>query len=89
MLKNISFDSFTPENLTYGLLCGMIDELYGMYKKMDTKCVGAVGSGNGLRLNPTLQRIAEEKFGSALKLPPYTEEAACGAALSVIHALNI
>lgn len=88
-VKNISFDSFTPENLTYGLLCGMIDELYGMYEKMDTKCVGAVGSGNGLRLNPTLQRIAEEKFGSALKLPPYTEEAACGAALSVMSALNI
>ncbi len=88
-IANISFDNFTPQNLTYGFLCGMIDELYDMYKKMETPCFGAVGSGNGLRLNPTLQRIAEKRFGSRLKLPPYTEEAACGAALSVISALNI
>jgi sedoheptulokinase len=39
-----------------------------------------VGAGNGLRKNPALRRALEGLFGMPLVVPPYGEEAACGAA---------
>jgi len=80
-VTEISDLNFTPENLTKGLLVGMIDELYGMYSQMNTAKSGLVGSGNGIRKNRHLVKIAEEKFGAKMKIPAHTEEAAFGAAL--------
>lgn len=42
---------------------------------------GCLGSGNGLRRNPALQRAVERSFGLPLTLAAVPEEAACGAAL--------
>lgn len=80
-VSNISVDNLTPADLTVGVLRGMVEELYNMYLKMGARKVGIVGSGNGIRKNQTLIRIAEEVFGGKLRIPLHTEEAACGAAL--------
>lgn len=80
-ISNISVDNLTPADLTLGLLSGMVKELHDLYLNMGVKRVGIIGSGNGIRKNQTLIRIAEEAFGAKLKIPLHTEEAACGAAL--------
>lgn len=80
-ITGISADNLTPENLTYGVLEGMVNELYGMYIDMKVKRSGIVGSGNGIRKNKALIKTAKEKFGAELKIPRHTEEAAFGAAM--------
>ncbi len=80
-ITNISVDNLTPSDLTLGVLRGMIEELYGLYCSIGENRNGIVGSGNGVRKNKALVRIAEQMFGSKLRVPLYTEEAACGAAL--------
>ena len=85
-ITNLSENNFTPEGLTYGVLHGMVKELYDMYqiiyKATDIKVSHLVASGNGLRKNKVLQEISSEMFGAELSLAIYQEEAACGAAVS-------
>ncbi len=73
--------TFTPEDLTRGVLSGMVEELYSMYREMDREKTSAVASGNGIRKNPHLLSIAKERFGMDIKIPAHLEEAAYGAAL--------
>ena len=80
-IRNISTGNFTPEELTYGFLDGMIRELYDLYQVMGVRRSGLIASGNGIRKNTALQRIAEGYFDAKLKIPAHKEEAACGAAL--------
>ena len=80
-IRGISTQNFTPEELTCGVLEGMIEELHTMYRRMGVDRHGLIGSGNGLRKNPALQRVAERAFGAPLRIPAHTEEAAYGAAL--------
>ena len=80
-ITGISTENFTPTALTRGLLYGMIEELYGMYRDMDCKRSGLVGSGNGIRKNSHLINVAENRFSASIKIPAHTEEAAYGAAL--------
>ncbi len=86
-ISGITAENFTPSALTYGVLDGMIKELYNMYNKMNkmnkmnVKRSGIVASGNGIRKNPHLCKIAENIFGFKLKIPAHLEEAAFGAAL--------
>lgn len=80
-ISNITTENFTPSQLTVGVLEGMADELFDMYKQMNTKKSGIVGSGNGIRKNAALVKIFEEKFGAKLKIPAHMEEASFGAAL--------
>lgn len=80
-ISGITTENFRPKYLTQGILEGMISELYEMYKETNTEKNGIVGSGNGIRKNINLIKIAEEKFGSTLKIPAHTEEAAFGAVL--------
>lgn len=80
-ISGISTENFTPYALTSGVLEGMITELYEMYLEMGVERKGIVGSGNGIRKNKKLAKIAENKFLSELKIPAHTEEAAYGAAL--------
>ena len=85
-VTGITEDNFTPASLTYGILKGMAEELFGMYRTIregtGVRAGRLIASGNGLRLNPVLRRIFSEMFGAELELAPYEEEAACGAALS-------
>jgi len=80
-ITGITEESFTPANLTCGVLTGMMTELFTMYTQMQACHKNLVGSGNGIRLNPALARIAETVFGGRLQIPAHTEEAAYGAAL--------
>ena len=61
---------------------GTMREGLGIQRKM------IVASGNGMRKNEDLQRIASEKFQMTLRLADRTEEAACGAALAGLHAIG-
>ena len=93
-VTGISENNFTPGALILGTLRGMTDELYGYYLKMTSsqpdriKPDRVVGSGNGLRKNPVLQKLVAELFGAPLELSPFEEEAACGAAISAAMALT-
>ena len=80
-ITGITTENLTPGDLTYGVLQGMIDELWQLYRKMDVKRHNVIGSGNAIRLNPTLIRIIEQQFGGTLRIPQHMEEAAFGAAL--------
>lgn len=85
-ITNISENNFTPEGITYGVLHGMIKELYDMYQQIHQgtgiQVSHLVASGNGMRKNKVLQEISSEMFGADLSLAVYQEEAACGAAVS-------
>ncbi len=84
-------DNFTPENLIYGLLCGIAEELFQMYARICREtgiCARMLAaSGNGIRRNPVLQRIFEDRFGVPLRMPDCVEEAACGAAANAAEAV--
>lgn len=78
-------NNFTPLHLMYSVMHGMARELYQMYagylEKGGTAPQSILGSGNGLRRNPQLQKIIESTFSGHLELSQSTEEAACGAAI--------
>lgn len=84
-ITHLGTDNFTPLHLIHGVMHGMADELYGMYKgylDLNGKApVAMIGSGNGLRRNPHLCRVFEDTFGCPLILSENDEEAACGAAI--------
>ncbi len=88
-ITGIGGDNFTPAELTYSVLEGMILELHELYTRMGVTRRGIVGSGNGIRRNETLIRLAEEHFRGRLYLPVHLEEAAFGAALYGLLASGI
>ena len=84
-IRGISEDNFCAGALTVGVIRGILGELHGMYDEM-RRLTGRnasilVGSGNGMRKNRLMQRLAGEMFGMRVDIPDFTEEAACGAAL--------
>ena len=80
-INGIDIFNFTPETLTRGFLKGIIKELYNLSEKTHLEFKGLVGSGNGIRKNVHLKNEAEKMYNKNMKIPVYTEEAACGAAL--------
>ena len=82
--------NFTPGAMTAGIILGILDELNGYYKKMQElsgkRASILVGSGNGIRRNPLMRRMAEELFGMSMRIPASQEEAGFGAALTALHA---
>lgn len=80
-ISGISTENFTPSDLTLGVLKGMVKELYDMYSAMGVTRSALSGSGNGVRKNENLVKIAEAMFGVGMKIPAHKEEAAFGAAL--------
>lgn len=90
-ISGISEETFTPEQLTRGLLWGMAGELRGLYSQMPlpAPAAGLVGAGNAIRQNPVLRRYLSEQFGLPLKCPIHREEAAFGAAVFAAAAAGI
>ena len=84
-VTGLGTENFTPLDFTYGVMHGMADELFGMFKGYldmgGATPAAMIGSGNGLRKNPHLCRIMEKTFGCPLILSENNEEAACGAAI--------
>lgn len=83
-IKGITADNFTVGAFTVGVIRGILEELKGMYeamKKLTGRSAGMiVGSGNGLRKNHVMRKIAGELFGLEVNIPQYQEEAARGCA---------
>ncbi len=80
-LTNITTENFTPGEIRYAFLNGIIAELHNMYTEMQVKRVSLIGSGNGIRKNKALIEAAEAAFDASMKIPAHMEEAAFGAAL--------
>lgn len=89
-ITGIRTDNFHPAALIRGVLEGMADELYGLYRVIERESgfsgTRLVASGNGVRKNTALQAILQERFGMPLEIVPYEEEAAFGAAISSLAA---
>ena len=88
-ITGINDGNFCPGAFTAGVIQGILRELYGMYESMK-EFTGRnanilVGSGNGLRRNELMQRLACDIFGMKLCIPDCTEEAATGAALCAME----
>lgn len=92
-MTGIGVENFHPGAMTLGVIDGILEELYEMYVQMcavtGRKATRLVGSGNGIRKNPLMQQLAEEKFGMKLEIPVYQEEAAYGAALYALVASGL
>ena len=81
-ISNITMSNFTHTGLISGFLHGIVNKVYNYFRKMPdaiqerSRCI--VGTGNGLRKNPLLQRLLTEKFQIPLLLPTVKEAAAGG-----------
>ena len=87
-VENLSTENFTPRHLITGMMEGMARELYDMYAAYlasGGKPSTLYGSGNGLRVNPYLQKCFERLFDAPLMLSSLREEAATGAALFALR----
>lgn len=81
-VSGIDDKNFTPENLILGVLYGMVNELKTYYDRMELGDIThVVAAGNGVKLNPVLQKILEKIFRMRVTLTSYNEEAAIGSAL--------
>jgi len=84
-IERISPDNFTPEALIVAFLEGIAGELHHFYglipEDLKQKLRVMVGAGNGIRRNKALKRVLEYTFGFPLRIAPWQEEAAAGAAL--------
>jgi sedoheptulokinase len=84
-IAGIGPDTFTPERLIVGVREGIAAELVGYYKAVPSsrraRVSSMTGSGNGLRLNPALRAVFEQKLGMRMQVPAHAEETSFGAAL--------
>lgn len=89
-LDRLSYENLLPGQLIYAMQEGIIRILKDM---LDSRLTGQrkylVGSGNGLRRNSLLRRIAAKLFDRELLIPRIAEEAATGAALNGAVAAGI
>lgn len=88
-ITNLSENNFTFSDMTSGVLNGIVEELHNMFNIMSVCKSGLVGSGNGIRKNKHLIRIAERVFNSDMIIPIHTEEAAFGAAMFAAISANV
>ena len=83
-ISGLTAKNFTPAQLALGVIQGICDELYGFFGEIGPENPMAgrnlYGCGNGLRKNPLMQKLLEERFGCMLMIPESREEAALGAA---------
>ncbi len=77
--------TFTPGHFARALLEGVAATFHDLYTTMQavgvTPRTRLLGSGNGIRNNPLLAAILQDRFGMPLVSPTHREEAAHGAAL--------
>lgn len=87
-ISNISTFNLKPENLVIGFMKGICEELYDFYSLIPEDIrknkTTLVGSGNGIKRNPLLCKVFEEKFNYSLQLSQIQEESAFGACICAI-----
>nr|WP_300831023.1 FGGY family carbohydrate kinase [uncultured Acetatifactor sp.] len=85
-VSGLRLDNFRPAALIRGVLNGMAEELYGLYRIVQSETALSparlIASGNGVRKNGALQNILRNRFGMPLTIVAHQEEAAYGAALT-------
>ncbi len=84
-VTGITTDNLTLGDVSRAFLQGIIDELKGMLPT-DVSPSLLIGSGNAMRRNSVLRRLASDAFSARLYLPRHCEEAAFGAALFAMSA---
>ena len=84
-ISNLTPWNFTAGHVTLGLLSGMINELHQLFlalpKSTRENTERLSLTGNALRRNPVLQKLAGLHFDLPTYLPAYSEEAAVGAGI--------
>lgn len=84
-IAGLTPQTLTPQALTAGLLAGVAEELAAFAGQLPSDLRAGVrrrvGAGNGIRRNPALRRLLEERLGAPLELAEEREEAAFGAAV--------
>lgn len=73
--------NFTPSALVIGVLKGMCNELYELYKELSVKKSHIVASGGAVKKNEVLARLIADVFGVPVSARTLTEEASSGVAL--------
>jgi len=84
-----SIMGITPENMRLGVLAratliGLVDELRDLYLAHGGGAAGhthVLATGGGVRKNPLLAELIEERFGLPVRVPCFKETAAVGAAM--------
>ena len=90
-ITGLTTENFTLRHLAWSMLEGMAAELHDLYLRYEAqggKPLPLIGSGNGLRKNPYLQRCCEDLFGKPLTMSHCREEAATGAALYAVNGIQ-
>ena len=80
-IKMIDRQSFTPSALVLGVLKGMCNELYELYKEFPIKKSHVVASGGAVKKNEVLNNLIADCFGVSVSANTLKEEAATGVAL--------
>jgi len=84
-ISGIGADTFTPGHLIVGVREGIAAELIGYYQAVPSprraQVSSMTGSGNGLRMNPALRDVFQQKLGMRMQVPARGEETSFGAAL--------
>jgi sedoheptulokinase len=84
-IEGITNINWTPAHLIQGFLSGMTEELAHFFKLLPEELRSGLKewnmAGNGVRLNPALQNLVEDKLGIPLRKTTRLEEAAYGAAM--------
>ncbi len=90
--SGMSESNFTPGHMVRALLEGLGEQFRQFYDEMRGLGVHPrshlIGSGNGIRKNPTLRQILSASFGLPVEVACHMEEAAVGAALSAAVAVG-
>ena len=84
-IVHLTRQNFTIDELIRAAIVGMIDELAVPFLALpaaERNLHGILASGNGIRRNPAMQQIAEQRFGLPLRIGADVEEAALGAAMA-------
>ncbi|MBE6674520.1 MAG: MerR family transcriptional regulator [Ruminococcaceae bacterium] len=80
-IKMIDRQNFTPSALVLGVLKGMCNELYELYKEFPVKKSHVVASGGAVKKNEVLKNLIADCFGVSVSSNTLKEEAATGVAL--------
>jgi sedoheptulokinase len=84
-IEGINLENLRLGPLARATLAGIVEELYGLYRAHASETAGhrqVVASGGLVQRNPLLPTLMEERFGLAVRVPPYRESAAVGAVLA-------
>jgi sedoheptulokinase len=82
-IDGISLDNLQLGALARATLTGIVDELHDLYRAHageTSSCGSLIATGGGLRRNPLLPGLIEERFGLPVRVPQQRENAALGAA---------